>query len=58
MENENILSTSYGILYRSQGKGFLIATWLVIDMKILIRNYKRSIRIHDIFLIIYYLSKL
>jgi len=27
MENEKILLISYGILYSSQEKGFLIATW-------------------------------
>ena len=53
MENENILSISYGIIYSSQEKGFLIAIWLMIDIKILIRNHKRFIRIHNIFLIIY-----
>jgi len=53
VEDENILLISYGIINSSQEKGFLIATWLVIDMKILVRNHKRFIRIHDIFLIIY-----
>ena len=54
MENKNILLIFRGIFYGSQERDFPIPTWLVIGMKILIKNYKRSIRIHDDFLIIYY----
>ena len=54
MENKNILLIFCGILYGSQGRDFTIPTWLVIGMKILVRNHKRSIRIHNDFPIIYY----
>ena len=45
MENENILSIFCRTLYSSQGGDFLTSTWLMIGMKILVRNYEESIRI-------------
>ena len=52
MENKNILLIFSRILYSSQERGFLTLTWLIIGMKMLVRNHKGSIRIHDVFLII------
>ena len=52
MENKNILPISYEIFYDSQEGGFLISTWLMIGMKMLVRNHERSIRIYNIFLIV------
>jgi len=54
MENENILLISCGILCGSQGEGFPTPTWLMIDMKMFVRNHKGFIRIHNDFLIIHY----
>jgi len=54
MENENIPPISYGILYGSQGEGFLTPTWLMIDMKMFVRNYKEFIRIYNDLLMIHY----
>ena len=54
MENKNILPIFCKILYGSQGGGFLTPTWLVIGIKMLVRNHEGSIRIYNIFLIIYY----
>jgi len=58
MENKNILLISYGILYGNQGRGFLTLPWLVIGMRMLARNYEKSIKMHDVFLINHYLEQL
>ena len=52
MENKNILPIFYEIFYGSQEEGFLIPTWLMIGMKMLVRNHERPIRIYNIFLIV------
>jgi len=57
MENENILPISCRTLYDSQERGSSTPIWLVICIKMLVRNYKKSIRIHDISLIIYCLGQ-
>jgi len=54
MKNENILPISCGILYGSQGEGFPTLTWLMIDIKMFVRNHKEFIRIHNNLLIIHY----
>ena len=54
MKNKNIPPIFYRTLYNSQRGGSLISTWSMIGIKILIRNYKGSIRIYNISLIIHY----
>ena len=52
MENKNILPIFYEIFYGSQEEGFLTPTWLMIGMKMLVRNHEKPIRIYNIFLIV------